>query len=88
MKAVERSPAAIEASIQATRERLGADIGALRDRLSPDALKRRARASVRRTALANVDRLVEFVKRNPVPATMIGAGVGWVGWLLTRQRDR
>jgi hypothetical protein len=79
-----RTPAEIEASLAHTRERLAAGIDALQHRLRPEMLKRKARETARRTVLNNLGTLLRLVKRNPVPAVMIGAGVGW---MLVRNRD-
>ena len=79
-----RTTAEIEASLANTRERLAQDIGAIQAKFSPDNLKRKARDKVRQTVLDNVGTLLRLVKKNPVPAVMIGAGVGW---FLVRKRD-
>lgn len=80
-----RTPEEIEASLAVTRERLAADIGAIQDRLRPDRIKREISGKVRQMVLHNVGTLLRFAKRNPVPAVMIGAGVGWL--LVRNGRD-
>lgn len=72
-----KSSAEIEHDIEETRERVGLGIDAIQDRLRPARIRR---AVVRRTRDWVAD-LVGHVRDNPIPAIIIGTGIGW---LVTR----
>jgi ElaB/YqjD/DUF883 family membrane-anchored ribosome-binding protein len=93
----------IRAEIEQTREDLSETIGAIQDRLRPGNVASNAAASVRNTASAAVDnvrhaasetledfadsRIVQDVRSNPIPATMIGIGLVGVAWLALGGRE-
>ncbi|MFL5495083.1 MAG: DUF3618 domain-containing protein [Gemmatimonadales bacterium] len=90
-----QSPEEIEREIQRTRARMGRDIDALGEKLSPDNLKQQAKDAVAEKAqdmVSNVgqqarrtgSRLVEFVRENPLPVAAVGLGVTWLFTLRTR----
>lgn len=72
-----KSPAEIEADIEQTRERVEEDLDAIQDKLRPARIRR---AVVRRTRDWVAD-LLRHVREHPVPAIIIGTGIGW---LVTR----
>jgi len=90
-----QSPEEIEREIQRTRARMGRDIDALGEKLSPQNLKQQARDAVAEKAqhmVSNVgqqarrtgSRVVEFVRENPLPVAAVGLGVTWLFTLRTR----
>jgi ElaB/YqjD/DUF883 family membrane-anchored ribosome-binding protein len=90
-----QSPEEIEREIQRTRARMGRDIDALGEKLSPQNLKQQAKDAVAEKAqdvVSNVgqqarrtgSRLVEFVRENPLPVAAVGLGVTWLFTLRTR----
>jgi gas vesicle protein len=90
-----QSPEEIEREIQRTRARMGRDIDALGEKLSPENLKQQAKDAVAEKAqdiVSNVgqqarltgSRLVDFVRENPLPVAAVGLGVTWLFTLRTR----
>jgi ElaB/YqjD/DUF883 family membrane-anchored ribosome-binding protein len=90
-----QSPEEIEREIQRTRARMGRDIDALGEKLSPQNLKQQAKDAVAEKAQDMVSnagqqarrtgsRLVEFVRENPLPVAAVGLGVTWLFTLRTR----
>jgi ElaB/YqjD/DUF883 family membrane-anchored ribosome-binding protein len=90
-----QSPEEIEREIQRTRARMGRDIDALGEKLSPENLKQQAKDAVAEKAQDMVSnagqqarrtgsRLVEFVRENPLPVAAVGLGVTWLFTLRTR----
>ena len=79
-----RSPEAIEHEIARTRERMGARLEELGQRLSPDHLKRQAREAIVEKVEDTRSRAVRLARRRPVPlaASVIGAA----GLMLLRSR--
>jgi hypothetical protein len=73
-----RHAADIAADIEQTRDRLALGIDAIHDRLRPQRLQQQARDKIRDLAWRNVGKLLRYARRHPVPALMIGAGVGWL----------
>jgi ElaB/YqjD/DUF883 family membrane-anchored ribosome-binding protein len=84
---------AIRADIERTRGRMSEKIDRIQEQLSPENLKQQAQETVRgvvqdsTTALTDyvkansnemVSGLVDAVKHNPIPAALIGLGVGWL----------
>lgn len=91
----ERTPEEIEQEIELTRERMGRDIDALGEKLSPQNLKRQAREAITGKAhdvVNNVgdqardtgSRLFDFIRENPLPVAAVGLGAVW----LIQQRNR
>jgi ElaB/YqjD/DUF883 family membrane-anchored ribosome-binding protein len=90
-----QSPEEIERDIQRTRARVGRDIDALGEKLSPQNLKQQAKDAVAEKAqdiVSNVgqqarrtgSRLADFVRENPLPVAAVGLGVTWLFTLRTR----
>ncbi|HEX3232789.1 MAG TPA: DUF3618 domain-containing protein [Gemmatimonadales bacterium] len=91
----DQSPEEIEREIQRTRARVGRDIDALGEKLSPENLKQQAKDAMAEKAqdmVSNVgyqarrtgSRLVDFVRENPLPVAAVGLGVTWLFTLRTR----
>jgi ElaB/YqjD/DUF883 family membrane-anchored ribosome-binding protein len=95
MRAGDRTPEQIESDIEATRERMGENIDALGERLSPHHLKEQAleaisdaahdtAAKVSRKARSAGSRLGHAVREHAVPMGLVGAGMSW---LLVKRGD-
>jgi ElaB/YqjD/DUF883 family membrane-anchored ribosome-binding protein len=83
----------IKEDIQETRRDMGRKIDAIQEQLNPDNLKAKARDVVNEFATATAESISEYVrtnardlaysvtdvvKHNPVPAALIGLGLGWI----------
>lgn len=86
---VNENTEALRADINETRERLSSDIDALGNKLSPDNIKAEAKQAIKQTFHQGADRvretvnsagggLLTAVKENPLPAALIGVGIGWL----------
>lgn len=73
----------IEREIERTRERMTRNIDALGNRLSPQNLKAQAKDAITEKAQRTGSRIVELVRRNPLPFAAVGLGAIW---LLARGR--
>jgi len=88
-----KSSDAIKADIEQTRSEMSQKINQIQDRLDPTRLKEQAQETVRSAVTDGTDALVGFVrsnagdfgytvvdtiKRNPVPAALVGIGLGWM----------
>lgn len=87
-----KSPEEIEADIDRTRERISEDIDAITYKLSPQRIKDQAQGTIQGVQEAIVSSfqgatkdigsgegqtgIVDLIKANPLPATLIGLGVG------------
>lgn len=86
-------PAQIRAEIEQTRARMGQTIDQIQERLSPARLKQQTKETIREATIGKVEemtnraeyevkswrrKLVQTVKDNPVPAALIGVGLGWL----------
>lgn len=91
----ERTPEEIQREIELTRERMGRDIDALGEKLSPENLKRQAKEAITGKAHDMVNnvgdqardtgtRFIDFVRDNPLPVAAVGLGAIW----LIQQRNR
>jgi hypothetical protein len=67
----ERTPEEIEQEIELTRERMGRDLDALGEKLSPQNLRRRAKDAIG-------SGIVELVRRHPLPVAAAGLGAAWL----------
>jgi gas vesicle protein len=83
----------IKADIERKRSEVSEKIDTIQDRLSPQHLKHQAQESVQEMVKESTDKLLGYfnenvqqlpatlmdtVKRNPVPAALIGVGIGWL----------
>jgi hypothetical protein len=88
-------PATIRAEIRETRERVGDTIEEIGERLNPNRLKEQVKDNIREATIGRVgtmaqnaaDRVTEtrrtitnIVRENPIPAAMVGVGLGWLIW--------
>lgn len=86
-------PAQIRAEIEQTRARMGQTIDQIQERLSPARLKQQTKDTIRDATIGKVEemtnraeyevkswrsKIVQTVKENPVPAALIGVGLGWL----------
>ncbi len=72
------------AEIERTRADMSETVDALQERLSPQNLKEQAKVQAKETARETGSGFVERIKQNPVPAAMVGIGLGW---LLTSGKE-
>jgi len=83
----------IKADIEQKRNEMGHKINMIQERLDPTRLKEQAQETVRSAVSDSADAVVEYVrdniggvgytvvdtiKRNPLPAALIGIGLGWL----------
>lgn len=93
-------PDRIRAEIERTRGEMAETVDSIQERLSPERLKREAVDSVREATIGRAEEMAETaarrakgfranfvstVKENPIPAAMVGLGLGW---LLMESRSR
>ncbi|MBK8902575.1 MAG: DUF3618 domain-containing protein [Anaerolineaceae bacterium] len=86
-------PDQIRSEIEQTRARLGRTIDEIQERLSPERLKQQTKETIREATIGKVEemtnraeyevkswrsKIVRTVKENPVPAALIGVGLGWL----------
>jgi ElaB/YqjD/DUF883 family membrane-anchored ribosome-binding protein len=64
--------------IERTRADMSETVDAIQERLSPQNLKEQAKAQAKDTAREAGSGFVERIKQNPVPAAMVGIGLGWL----------
>ena len=64
--------------IERTRAGMSETVDAIQERLSPQNLKEQAKVQAKETARGAGSGLVERIKQNPVPAAMVGIGLGWL----------
>ena len=87
------SPEAIQARIAKTRTEMGRTIDAIQTRLDPDRLKHQAQSALKEATIGKVEdmaetttrrvnnwrsNLIDTVRSNPVPAALVGVGLGWL----------
>jgi gas vesicle protein len=92
---------AIRAEIRDTRERMGDTIEEIGDRLNPRHLREQVKEGVRDATIGRVENMahnaadkvqetrrtiMETVRDNPIPAAMVGIGLGWM-YLNSRNDD-
>ena len=81
-----RGPADIEADIRRTRDRMGDDIEAIGDKLSPDRIKQRAKQAVSRKTRETGQNIWRTAKENPVPTAIVALGLTLL--FRARRKDR
>jgi Skp family chaperone for outer membrane proteins len=92
-------PEVIRARIEQTRAEMSETVNTIQEKLSPEHLKQQAQEMVREATVGKVEEMAnmanrkvrnwrsnmaETIKQNPVPAALIGIGLGW---LLMSGRD-
>lgn len=84
-----REPEEIRAEIEDTRAAMGETIDEIQERMSPENIKEQARERVRDATIGRAEHvgesakgagisMWETVKQNPVPAALVGVGIGWL----------
>jgi ElaB/YqjD/DUF883 family membrane-anchored ribosome-binding protein len=86
-------PQVIRARIEQTRANMSQLVDAIQTKLSPEQLTREAKQKVKEATIGKVEamantvtykannwrsQILETVKRNPIPAALVGIGVGWL----------
>ena len=64
--------------IERTRADMSETVDALQQRLSPHNLKEQAKVQAKETVRETGSGFVERIKQNPIPAAMVGIGLGWL----------
>ena len=64
--------------IERTRADMSETVDALQERLSPQNIKEQAKVQAKETAREAGTSFVDRIKQNPVPAAMVGIGLGWL----------
>ncbi len=70
--------AATRTDIERTRADMSETVDAIQERLSSENLKEQGKARAKDMARETGFGLVERIKQNPVPAAMVGIGLGWL----------
>lgn len=97
----EANPEEIRAEIRETRERMGDTLEQLGERLNPGNLKQQVKQDIRDATIGKVEQMAQSaadqmgearhtitdtIRENPVPAAMIGVGLGWLMYNARQQR--
>jgi ElaB/YqjD/DUF883 family membrane-anchored ribosome-binding protein len=95
--------AEIRAEISETRERMGDTVEQIGERLNPSHLKEQVKQDVRDATIGKVEQMaqnaadradqvryttMDTIRQNPIPATMVGVGLGWLVYNATQRRPR
>jgi uncharacterized protein YjbJ (UPF0337 family) len=87
------SPEAIRAEIEETRARMTSTVDAIQAKLSPERLTQEAKEMVKDATVRKVEKManmtmhkaeswrsqmMETIKQNPIPAALVGIGLGWL----------
>ena len=93
-------PATIRAEIRETRERMGDTIEEIGERLNPNRLKEQVKENIRDATIGRVETMAQnavdrvndtrrtftnAIRENPIPAAMVGIGLGWLMWSSRQQ---
>lgn len=94
--------AALRAEIRDTRERMGDTIEAIGEKLNPSHLKQQVKHDIREATIGRVETMAhtaadrvndtrrtitDTIRENPIPATMVGIGLGWLFWNGRRETN-
>jgi ElaB/YqjD/DUF883 family membrane-anchored ribosome-binding protein len=86
-------PDVIRANIEETRANMTRTVNSIQEKLSPERLAQQAKETIKEATIGKVEEmahnasrkanrwstsLVDTIKQNPVPAAMIGIGLGWL----------
>ena len=82
-----RNPAEIESDIRRTRDRMGEEIEAIGEKLSPERIKQRAKDAVTRKTRETSRGLWRTVRENPVPTAIVALGMTLLMRARNKQRD-
>jgi hypothetical protein len=93
-------PTVIRAEIRETRERMGETIEEIGERLNPSRLKEQVKENIRDATIGRVENmatnavervnetrrtLTNTIRENPIPAALVGIGLGWIWWNQRQQ---
>ncbi len=96
----EQETAEIRAEIRETRERMGDTLEQLGERLSPSTLKENVKQDIRDATIGKVEKMaqnaadraddarrtmMDTIRENPIPAAMVGVGLGWLVYNARQQ---
>ena len=99
----EANAAFLRAEIRETRERMSETLDELGDRLNPARLKAQVKENIREATVGRVENMarnaadrvnetghgiVDRIRENPIPAAMVGIGLGWLLFGGRRSDDR
>ncbi|MET0397699.1 MAG: DUF3618 domain-containing protein [Longimicrobiaceae bacterium] len=97
-----QDPDAIRTDIHQTRERMSHTIEELSGRLNPEHLKAQVRENVREATIGRAEHMaqramgrvsetrngmMDTLRDNPLPAALVGIGLGWLLWNGRKQHD-
>jgi len=97
-----QDPDAIRTGIHQTRERMSHTIEELSGRLNPEHLKAQVRENVREATIGRAEHMahramgrvsetrngmMDTLRDNPLPAALVGIGLGWLLWNGRKQHD-
>jgi hypothetical protein len=89
----EANAAFLRAEIRETRERMSGTLGELSERLNPNRIKAQVKHNIREATVGRVENMarnaadrvnetghgvIDKIRENPIPAAMIGVGLGWL----------
>lgn len=74
----EADPAAIESEIERTRSEMSSTLDAIQERLSPGQIMDEVMDHVRNGPGQFAGSLGRALRQNPIPAALIGVGIGWL----------
>lgn len=95
------STAAIRADIELTRARMSHTLDEIGERLNPQNVKAQVKHSIREATIGKVEHMAQrtadranevrhdmtqTIRDNPIPAAMVGIGLGWLLWNGRRER--
>jgi ElaB/YqjD/DUF883 family membrane-anchored ribosome-binding protein len=93
----------MRAEIRETRDRMSNTLGELGDRLNPNRLKAQVKANIREATVGRVENMarnaadrvndtghgmMDRIRENPIPAAMVGIGLGWLLFGGRRRSER
>lgn len=99
----EANTAFLRAEIRETRERMSGTLDELGDRLNPHRLKAQVKENIREATVGRVENMarnaadrvndtrqgmMDRIRDNPIPAAMVGIGLGWLFFGGRRHSDR
>ena len=99
----EANTAFLRAEIRETRERMSGTLDELSDRLNPTRIKTQVKENIREATVGRVENMarnaadrvnetrhgmMDTIRENPIPAAMVGIGLGWLLFGGKRREDR
>ena len=95
--AMDDYPEHLRDDIESTRARMGDTLEELGARFNPDRLKQEAKDTIHDATIGRVQnmardtmhrasdagrQITDVIRENPIPAAMIGVGIGWLAWSM------